>query len=85
MSALRGKEKALDVEWTLDMVNDLGNLYHKQGKLTLAEQMYERALRGYETGDGISKKRSVYLLLEIKGTTRAVLIVTGIIGKDKDF
>jgi tetratricopeptide (TPR) repeat protein len=31
---------------------NLGNLYANQGKLALAEQMYERALRGRETALG---------------------------------
>ena len=30
------------------MVNDIGILYKSQGKLTEAEQTYERALCGYE-------------------------------------
>jgi hypothetical protein len=33
---------------TLLIVNGLGNLYVTQGKLIEAEQMYRRALRGYE-------------------------------------
>jgi tetratricopeptide (TPR) repeat protein len=33
---------------TLSTVNNLGNLYRKQGKLAEAEQMYQRALAGYE-------------------------------------
>jgi tetratricopeptide (TPR) repeat protein len=37
---------------TLHTVNNLGNLYKNQGKLALAEQMYERTLRGYETALG---------------------------------
>jgi tetratricopeptide (TPR) repeat protein len=37
---------------TLDIVNNLGILYADQGKLALAEQMYERALRGYEKALG---------------------------------
>jgi hypothetical protein len=32
----------------LDTFNNLGNLYTTQGKLGEVEQMYERALRGYE-------------------------------------
>jgi Tfp pilus assembly protein PilF len=44
--ALRGYETALGAEHTstLLVVNNLGSLYHDQGKLALAEQMYERAL-----------------------------------------
>ena len=38
---------------TLDTVNNLGILYADQGKLALAEQMYERALRGNETALGV--------------------------------
>ena len=37
---------------TLNTVNSLGILYMDQGKLALAVQMYERALRGYETALG---------------------------------
>lgn len=49
--ALRGKEKALGAEHksTLQTVNNMGALYNNQGKLAKAEQMSERALRGYET------------------------------------
>ena len=36
----------------LDAVMQLGNLYADQGKLALAEQMYERALRGNEKALG---------------------------------
>jgi tetratricopeptide (TPR) repeat protein len=32
----------------LTTVNNLGNLYVNQGKLVEAEQMYQRALQGYE-------------------------------------
>lgn len=42
---------ALDtgMEW---VYYNLGNLYADQGKLALAEKMYERALQGYETALG---------------------------------
>ena len=33
---------------TLDTVNNLGILYWKQGRMKEAEEMYVRALRGYE-------------------------------------
>jgi Tfp pilus assembly protein PilF len=33
---------------TLDTVNNLGLLYADQGKMAEAEQMYIRALQGYE-------------------------------------
>ena len=48
--ALRGKEEALGPNHssTLNTVNNLGLLYADQGRLGEAEQMYERALRGYE-------------------------------------
>ena len=36
----------------LNAVNNLGNLYADQGKLTEAEKMYERALRGYKEALG---------------------------------
>jgi hypothetical protein len=41
--ALQGREKALGVEHTstLDSIHSLGVLYHDQGKLAEAEQMYE--------------------------------------------
>jgi hypothetical protein len=50
MRALRGKEKAWGAEHTstLDTVNNLGNLYKSQGKMAEAEEMYMRALHGYE-------------------------------------
>ncbi|KAH9203501.1 P-loop containing nucleoside triphosphate hydrolase protein, partial [Leptodontidium sp. 2 PMI_412] len=65
--ALQGKEKAwgpdhtstLDTAWgpdhtsTLDTVNNLGLLYADQGKLVEAEQMYQRALQGYEKAIGL--------------------------------
>jgi hypothetical protein len=37
---------------TLATVNNLGSLYADQGKLAEAEQMYERALQGYEKALG---------------------------------
>jgi tetratricopeptide (TPR) repeat protein len=53
--ALRGYEEAfgLDHSSTLDTVNNLGLLYADQGRLGEAEQMYERALRGYEALDSV--------------------------------
>jgi tetratricopeptide (TPR) repeat protein len=53
--ALRGREEALGVghSSTLQTVNNLGLLYANQGKLGEAEQMYERALRGYEALSGV--------------------------------
>jgi hypothetical protein len=47
---LKGKEKALGLDHTLtlDTVNNLGILYWNQGKLKEAEEMYQRALKGYE-------------------------------------
>ncbi|RDW56928.1 HET-domain-containing protein [Coleophoma crateriformis] len=38
-----------NIEWALHV---LGNLYSDQGKLTQAEEMYERALKGYEKALG---------------------------------
>jgi hypothetical protein len=48
--ALKGYEAALGPEHptTLSIVNNLGILYQNQGKLGEAEQMYKRALKGYE-------------------------------------
>jgi len=42
--ALKGKEKAWGPEHTstLNMVNNLGNLYADQGKMKAAEAMYRR-------------------------------------------
>ena len=37
----------------LNTVNNLGLLYADQGKLVEAEQMYQRALRGYEKSLGV--------------------------------
>jgi tetratricopeptide (TPR) repeat protein len=37
---------------TLDTVNNLGSLYRDQGELDAAEQMYNRALTGYEKAFG---------------------------------
>ena len=53
--ALRGKKKALGVghSSTLATVNNLGLLYRDQSKLGEAEQMYKRALRGYEALSGV--------------------------------
>ncbi|KAJ5641444.1 hypothetical protein N7490_005444 [Penicillium lividum] len=52
--ALAGKETALGPNHssTLDTVDDLGNLYGRQGKLDEAEQMYKRALAGKEKALG---------------------------------
>jgi len=57
LRALEGFEE----EWgakntsTLDTVNNLGNLYSKQGKLNKAKEMYGRALRGYEEAWGAKR------------------------------
>ncbi|KAI1533265.1 TPR-like protein [Pyrenophora tritici-repentis] len=40
-------------ETVLDAVHLLGDLYHDQGKLGEAEQMYDRALRGKEALGGV--------------------------------
>ena len=55
MRALQGKEEALGPKHTstLDTVNNLGILYKNQGKLAEAEQMYVRALQGYEDALGL--------------------------------
>jgi hypothetical protein len=44
--ALQGREKVLGAEHksTLDSIYSLGILYHDQGKLAEAEQMYEQVL-----------------------------------------
>ncbi|KAK4119014.1 hypothetical protein N657DRAFT_650702 [Parathielavia appendiculata] len=51
---LAGYEKALerDRTSTLNTVNNLGNLYRDQGRLTEAESMFERALEGYKKALG---------------------------------
>jgi tetratricopeptide (TPR) repeat protein len=48
---LAGREKSLGPSHTstLSIVSDLGDLYNEQGKLQEAEEMYLRALAGYET------------------------------------
>ncbi len=38
---------------TLNTVNNLGLLYADQGKMAEAEEMYMRALRGYEKAWGL--------------------------------
>ncbi len=50
MRALRGKKKAWGPEHTstLNTVNNLANLLADQGKMVKAEEMYVRALRGYQ-------------------------------------
>ena len=49
LQALREYEKqGLDHTSTLGVVNNLGGLYRKQGKLAEAEKLYVRALQGYE-------------------------------------
>jgi len=47
--ALAGKEKAWGPDYTstLNTVNNLGILYHNQGRLEDAEMMFNRALAGY--------------------------------------
>jgi hypothetical protein len=35
-------------DWLADECHNLGLLYANQGKLVKAEQMYQRALQGYE-------------------------------------
>ncbi|KAK4904287.1 hypothetical protein LTR49_026230 [Elasticomyces elasticus] len=54
LQALKGYEKAWGPKHTstLDTVNNLGNLYSKQGKMKEAEEMYLRTLRGYEEAWG---------------------------------
>jgi tetratricopeptide (TPR) repeat protein len=51
---LQGKEKAWGPEHisTLNTVNNLGFLYADQGKMDEAEEMYVRALQGYEKALG---------------------------------
>jgi Tfp pilus assembly protein PilF len=48
--ALQGKEKAWGPDYTstLNTVNNLGLLYADQGELEEAENIYKRALVGYE-------------------------------------
>jgi hypothetical protein len=48
LRALQGKERALGAEHTstLDTINNLGNLYNNQGKMTEAEAMYLRRYNG---------------------------------------
>jgi tetratricopeptide (TPR) repeat protein len=52
--ALAGCEKGLGLNHTstLDTVNNLGDLYSNQGKLTETEQMFVRVLAGYEKALG---------------------------------
>jgi tetratricopeptide (TPR) repeat protein len=54
LRALAGKEKAWGPEHTstLDTVNNLGLLYKSLGRLDEAEEMYQRALEGYEKALG---------------------------------
>jgi tetratricopeptide (TPR) repeat protein len=47
-----GIDKGEKQETVLDAIHFLGDLYRDQGKLDEAEQMYERALRGYEEALG---------------------------------
>jgi hypothetical protein len=46
---MNGREKTLgpDHKSTLTTVRNLGSLYKKQSKLKEAEDMYQRALKGY--------------------------------------
>src|SRR5437764_15068417 len=46
---------------TLSTVNNLGLLYKNQGKMVDAEEMYQRALRGYEkaVGNGHPRKQKI--------------------------
>lgn len=50
LRALKEYEKALYPEdtSTLDIVNNLDNLYNNQSKITKVEKIYERALKEYE-------------------------------------
>ena len=43
---------------TLDIVNNLGNIYTNLGKLVEAENTYQRALKGYEITLGIYDERT---------------------------
>jgi tetratricopeptide (TPR) repeat protein len=47
---------------TLDAVNKLGFLYKHQGKLKEAEEMYQRALKGYEKALGSDHKSTLAIL-----------------------
>jgi tetratricopeptide (TPR) repeat protein len=51
---LKGCEKPLGLDHTstLDILNNLGNLYRDQGKLNEAEDMHQHALSGYEKALG---------------------------------
>jgi hypothetical protein len=51
---LEGKKKALRLDYTstLDMANNLTNLYKTQGWLKEAEAMYQRVLEGYKKALG---------------------------------
>ena len=55
--ALQVHEKALGANQTstLDIINNLGNLYADQGKLGEAEAMYSRALKGKEKALGADR------------------------------
>jgi len=60
LRALKAKENSWGPEHitTLDTVNDLGNLYAKQGKAVEAEEMYMRALSGFKKALGTSHNRT---------------------------
>jgi tetratricopeptide (TPR) repeat protein len=56
--ALAGYETSLEPDHpsTLAVVQNLGMLYHGQGKVEDAEKMWKRALAGYEKAFGPDKK-----------------------------
>ena len=60
----KGKALRLDHTSTLNTATDQGNLYAEQGKLKEAEEMYQRALKGYRKSLG----QIIYRLL-IQSTT----------------
>jgi hypothetical protein len=50
----------------LDTVNDLGNLYAKQGKAVEAEEMYMRALSGFKKALGTSHDRTLKVSVDLQ-------------------
>lgn len=68
LRALKAKEKSWGLEHitTLDTVSELGKLYAKHGKVMKAEEMYMRALSGFETALGPNHDKTLKISVDLQ-------------------